>query len=67
MYVYMPSNTKIRKDRVELLKALKNMVHDQIPDAFDRADIRHLKVVEKELKKWIEELQEAAEPLKDNT
>jgi len=58
----MTSISKIKKDKVEFLKVLRDIVQRQrAAEDTDRREARRLKIYCKEIDKWIEELKQQKE------
>lgn len=54
----MISLVKIKKDKILLLKAIRDIVHERREsDNIDKREQRRLRVYCKEIDKWIEELE----------
>jgi hypothetical protein len=49
---------KFKRDRVELLKELRNMTTKELEHSEDRRQSRRYRLIRKEVDKWISELKE---------
>lgn len=56
--------TKLKKDRVFLLKEIQSLVKTELERSEDRRNSRRLKIIRKQLDNWITELKEAKEESK---